>query len=193
MPGTNLILWDEFWKTCSRLLTGASLESVLHVPPTTINRSSSSTTTTQTKTDEEYARELQAQFDAEMGVTNNSISTSNTAMTRNGTFEQESNTTTTTSNTTRTSEQETYSETENTTSSSMFGSTFTLYHYNALLGGTLSTLRVTRLSAEEVVGMSSSSSSSQQHAIKGDLEDIIHTKWPYCQISWGKGQPPSID
>ena len=191
MPGTNLILWDEFWKTCSRLLTGASLESVLHVPPTNINQSSSSTTATQPKSDEEYARELQAQFDAEMGVTNNSTVTSNTTVTSSSTFEQDNNTTTAIPNTTSKSEQETNSTNNN--SSSMFGSTFTLYHYNALQGGTLSTLQVTRLSAEEVVGMSSSSSSSQQHAIKGDLEDIIHTKWPYCQISWGNGQPPSID
>uniref|UniRef100_A0A7S2WB12 Deubiquitinating enzyme MINDY-3/4 conserved domain-containing protein n=1 Tax=Eucampia antarctica TaxID=49252 RepID=A0A7S2WB12_9STRA len=202
MPGTNLILWDEFWKTCSRLFMGASLESVLHVPPpssqiTTIG------TSERPKTDEELARELQAQFDAEL---NNNGATSQPTMdyinNDHSGYDAEVSQLTLNNNNNNTNdgnEQITSFRHDNqnttTSSSSTCGSTFTLYHYNALRGGELSTMEITRLSAEELVGISSQQQLGGS-STRGDLEDVINTKWPSCKITRKNNnysKPPSID
>jgi hypothetical protein len=80
VSGSGIILWDDFWKTASRLLTGASIESVLESPDpdepppllqiTDRPASSASTTTTNTttntsppeETDEEMARRLASEW-----------------------------------------------------------------------------------------------------------------------------------
>lgn len=195
MPGTNLILWDEFWKTCSRLLMGASLESILHIPPPS-QQTNSTNTSKRPKTDEEYARELQAQFDDEMiGNVSSTISSTNDNNYNVNEFDAEVAQLCTDSNRYVENDQTALSNNTQNSLSSTFGSMFTLYHYNALRGGELSILEITRLPAEEVVGISS------QHQLgvgstRGDLEDVIRTKWPSCKLTYKtthNGRNPSID
>lgn len=196
MPGTNLILWDEFWKTCSRLLMGASLQSVLQVSPPS-QQTNQTDASKRPKTDEEYARELQAQFDAELNNNESStISSTNNNNFNSNEFDAEVAQFSTYQNSNVENDQTSLSNNTQDEISSTFGSMFTLYHYNALRGGEISILEITRLPAEEVVGASS------QHqpgigSTRGDLEDVIRTKWPSCKITCkmtrsGKSSP-SID
>ena len=73
------------------------------------------------------------------------------------------------------------------------GCTFPLYHYNGLRDGCLTPFRVTRLSAEEAVGVSIALSSKGGGDSGGDLQDVIRTKWPSCMINWLGKQAPCID
>jgi ubiquitin carboxyl-terminal hydrolase MINDY-3/4 len=78
-----------------------------------------------------------------------------------------------------------------------YGDTFILYHYNGLRGGALTPFRVTRLTAEEAVGSSialNRGNSAQTSAGgSGDLEDVVRTKWPSCMINWLGKNAPYID
>jgi hypothetical protein len=75
-----------------------------------------------------------------------------------------------------------------------YGKTFQLYHYNGLRGGALKPLRVTRMSAEEAVGASISLTGHNTNGShNGDLEDVVRTKWPSSMINWLGAPPPSID
>jgi len=80
-----------------------------------------------------------------------------------------------------------------------YGDTFNLFHYNGLRGGTLTPFRVTRLSAEEAVGASialnrgAGNASSHNLGGSGDLEDVVRTKWPSCMVNWLDKDPPFID
>jgi hypothetical protein len=75
-----------------------------------------------------------------------------------------------------------------------YGKTFQLYHYNGLRGGALKAFRVTRMSAEEAVGASISLMGHNTNGShNGDLEDVIRTKWPSSMINWLGAPPPSID
>lgn len=80
-----------------------------------------------------------------------------------------------------------------------YGDTFQLYHYNGLRGGSLTPFRVTRMSSEEAVGasialsQSGGGSGSAHGGGSGDLEDVIRTKFPSSSINWLGRQPPSID
>jgi hypothetical protein len=78
-----------------------------------------------------------------------------------------------------------------------FGDTFSLFHYNGLRGGVLTPFRITRLSADEAVGASVAlnrgSGGSSHGKSSQDLEDVVRTKWPSCAINWLGKQPPCID
>jgi hypothetical protein len=82
-----------------------------------------------------------------------------------------------------------------------FGDSIQLYHYNGLRGGTLTPFRVTRLSSEEAVGASialtqHSAGGASTHSSaggNGDLEDVIRTKYPSSSINWLGRTPPNID
>ena len=74
-----------------------------------------------------------------------------------------------------------------------YGNSFSLYHYNGLRGGTLTTFRVTRLSPEEAVGASIALNRGNASDGSGDLEDVVRTKWPSCMVDWGGQKPPYID
>jgi len=76
-----------------------------------------------------------------------------------------------------------------------YGSTFHLYHYNGLRGGILTPFRVTRLSAEEAVGASIALNrgNNSHSGGSGDLEDVVRTKWPSCMINWLGKSAPYID
>jgi hypothetical protein len=65
-----------------------------------------------------------------------------------------------------------------------YGSSFEMYHYNGLRGGTLTPFRVTRLSASEAVGSSVGLSSGTSNHGSDDLEAVVRTKWPSCTFDW---------
>ena len=82
-----------------------------------------------------------------------------------------------------------------------YGDTFPLYHYNGMRGGTLTSLQVTRLTAIEAVGASIGLGNSGAggggggggSGAGGDLEDVVRTKWPSCMLNWHGKAPPYID
>jgi ubiquitin carboxyl-terminal hydrolase MINDY-3/4 len=81
-----------------------------------------------------------------------------------------------------------------------FGDSFLLQHYNGLRGGVLTQFRITRLTADEAVGssialtrMGGSSHSGGSTGGSQDLEDVVRTKWPSCTVNWLGKQPPCID
>jgi hypothetical protein len=184
--GAGILLWEDVWKRTSRLMTGASLDTVLNMEGTT-NASTSSTPDASSEppplmpasaadaplSDEEYARLLQAEWN---GDTVTPITPTPP--------QPPSNTSTTTQNKKET-----------------FGTTFQLYHYNGLRGGNMKPFRVTRLSSEEAIGASVPLAHGQQAsgamgalaAQDGGLEAVLRTKWPSCKIDWLSGTSPSID
>ena len=154
MGGAGIILWNDFWKKVSRLMTGAALGNVL-------------------QSDEEFARQLQAQFESEQ------FETANVPHSTVGQGVA------TTNNTNRLNF-ETYSD-----------HSFQLFHYNGMRGGELTSVTVTRMNAEEAVGtdatlVDSSAGMSINHCLGEDLESVIRTKYPSCMFDWGGKQPPSL-
>ena len=72
VSGAGIILWDDFWKAASRLLTGATLESIMAGPaedrPPPLIRAETPTPTTiapTNETDEEMAKRLAAEWETE--------------------------------------------------------------------------------------------------------------------------------
>jgi len=197
--GAGIILWEDLWKRTSRLLTGASLESILDGTDEANNNSSNNAAMSvdinqassnplpagaaindAPLSDEELARKMQAEWNDETTVdlTGPSLAdvfdTVSTVPTINaaGTI-------------------------PSTAPAEKFGSTFQLYHYNGLRGGNFKAFSVTRLSADEAIGASISLGGSNQasHNIGGfggELDAVLRTKWPSCKIDW-IGSPPSID
>jgi hypothetical protein len=154
MSGAGIILWNDFWKKVSRLKTGASIGSVL-------------------QDDEEFARQLQAQFESEDNGTQSlpltTITDDRSTPTNNNRLNFE-----------------TYSD-----------HSFRLYHYNGMRGGELTSVKVTRMNAEEAVGanatlVDSSAGFSGNNGVSDDLESVIRTKYPSCMFDWGGRQPPSL-
>lgn len=192
VAGAGILLWEDVWKRVSRLLTGASLETVLNVDEDMNDSGSPHATmsssvqphhaplvpaTQKPLSDEEYARQLQAEWNGQDFPTPNPIPTPQ------GQGSSPSN-----------------PQQQQQQQGKEFGTTFQLYHYNGLRGGTMKPFRVTRLSSEEAIGASVSlgASSSQgnigsSNASDGGLEDVLRTKWPSCKIDWLNGSPPSID
>jgi len=183
--GAGIILWEDLWKRTSRLLTGASLESILDVDEETNNNNGNTASSTNPNkavsdipaseagtnvvqlTDEELARKLQAEWNGEVV---DLMETS--AITTPTTFP--------------------------TTTLEKFGPTFQLYHYNGLRGGNFRAFRVTRLSADEAIGASislgvSNQSSHNTGGFGGELDAVLRTKWPSCKINWIDNSPPSIN
>ena len=183
--GAGIILWEDLWKRTSRLLTGASLESILDADEESNNSNSNITSSTNPNevisnitgseagtnvvplTDEELARKLQAEWNGEVVdlMETSAITTPTTVP---------------------------------TTTLEKFGPTFQLYHYNGLRGGNFKAFRVTRLSADEAIGASislgvSNQASSNIGGFGGELDAILRTKWPSCKINWINNSPPSIN
>jgi hypothetical protein len=74
VSGAGIILWDDFWKAASRILTGASIESVVgggddDRPPPLIRAGTPppETTVPTQESDEEMARRLASEWEAEAG------------------------------------------------------------------------------------------------------------------------------
>lgn len=246
--GAGIILWDSFWKAVSRLLTGASLESVLqgggHIPHNVFSNqsgegrklSSSDTNipvqgsifesdeemakrlaveweradqplsmeedaagclemdkktdiTVRQKTDEEYARELQAHFEVEatneLGVgasSTSAIQGDDVAFGKNDlTMRASKNFTVPSSiilgensdsaegNSDNIKEDVPEQPPTKNLNFERMGDTFVLHHYNGLRQGALTSFRVTRLSSEEAVGGSVPLSNTQHDARSGSL------------------------
>lgn len=187
--GAGIILWEDLWKRTSRLLTGASLESILdgtdEANSIASNNSNAATSggsniNDAQLSDEELARKLQAEWNDESEI----LSGPSLA----NAFESGSTGSATSSLGTN----------QNTVPAQTFGQTFQLYHYNGLRGGNFKAFRVTRLSADEAIGASISLGGSNQasHSASGfggELDAVLRTKWPSCKIDWLNGSPPSID
>ena len=266
VAGAGIILWDDFWRACSRLMTGASLEMIMQVdinnknnadngppllitqfgkePMTSVRDSTHQSdeeyarklaeewgsfpnqrdempteiTNPGTKSDEDYARELQATWDAEFTAagqqsTGESDTLSNVATTDDiATLDSDDDNfpptsivqieekpekgTDETSSTAVKDASNIEKPWENELELEMHGHSFSLCHYNGLHNGTLTHFKLTRLSPIEAVGASISLSSKggNGHRTGGyDLEDVVRTKWPSCQLNWFGNRPPSID
>ncbi|KAL3808227.1 hypothetical protein ACHAXA_002194 [Cyclostephanos tholiformis] len=282
VAGAGIILWDDFWKACSRLMTGSSLESILATqdapmqvdandkssihngPPLFITQFGADKIVPMTsaplhqsdeelakklavewgslpdqgeiltgisdsvhgqnmKSDEDYARELQAIWNAEIiAASHASIEesgnfdltdlTSQVATTDDvGALESDSDdhcfaksptpSVGTTATTATISNDETTDNIQEKSRGNQLGleeqgHSFSLFHYNGLHGGKLTHLRLTRLSPTDAVGASSALSSkgiSGHGAGSCDLEDVVRTKWPSSVMNWFGQNPPSIE
>jgi hypothetical protein len=171
------------------------------------------------KSDEDYARELQAMWDTEItaaghpsiGDSDNIDLTSQVATTDDvGVLESDDDddlfaksltpsvgTTTTTATTTN---DETTDNIQDKSRGEQLGldeqgHSFSLFHYNGLHGGCLTRLRLTKLSTEAVgASIALSSKGSSGHGAGGcDLEDVVRTKWPSSMMNWFGKNPPSIE
>ncbi|GKY96672.1 hypothetical protein MPSEU_000626800 [Mayamaea pseudoterrestris] len=71
---------------------------------------------------------------------------------------------------------------------------FILYHYNGLRGGKVAPLQITRLKSEEAIGVNAGLNNEMHSSggLGGGLGDIVWTKWQSCKISW-MGDVPDID
>lgn len=256
--GAGIILWDDFWKVAGRLMTGATVESILGSGTSTdpimiddmpdlvpagketdeemarrlnaewsndglsgLNALSSAAAAVSTPTDsmdvepspgmsdEEYARVLQAAFDS-----GNDFPASSSV----GAIQGDETVADDLSNTVGPSP--TIAEVENTSllgdtetpvdmdmedtkpparkahSFEEFGESFSMFHYNGLRGGILTPFHVTRLSSQEAIG-SSVALNRGGTAVGGgssqDLEDVVRTKWPSCNVDWLGARAPFID
>lgn len=261
VAGAGIILWDDFWRACSRLMTGASLEMIMQDnknnadigPPLLITPFGEEPMTSvrdsthqsdeeyarklaeewgslpnqreipteiihSVKSDEDCARELQAMWDAELTAagqqsTGESDTLSNVATTDDivtldsddenfaliSNIHNEGKTEKGTDATSSTVAKDTSNKEkpwENELEFEMHWQSFSLCHYNGLHNGTLTQFKLTRLSPIEAVGASISLSSKggNGHRTGGyDLEDVVRTKWPSCQLNWFGKRPPSID
>jgi ubiquitin carboxyl-terminal hydrolase MINDY-3/4 len=189
--GAGIILWEELWKKTSRLLTGASVQSVLQdsgnsgtsTPPPPLSESdpisknssfdaAAAATSDAPMTDEELARLLQAELNG--GVVDLTAIGGSDGVAA-------SCTNATTSDTASTTAVAAPEFPEALVSGTQYGHTFEMYHYNGLRGGKLRQFRVTRLNADEAIGASVPLGASQHHhtmaSMGGDLEDVLRTKW----------------
>ncbi len=203
--GAGIILWEELWKKTSRLLTGASLQSVLLSQHDLEEEEEDDTSLTTTNThsivaslpmtmrttatagaaeginedddrngvppmsDEELARKLQAEWNAEfVDVTGSSSMMTTTSSMMMTTTSQEGTLT---------------SSASSDPSGQRYGKTFQLYHYNGLRGGNFTPFQVTPLNADDAIGASIPLSTPQQAShhlttgIGGNLEHVLRTKW----------------
>lgn len=286
VSGANIILWDDFWKAASRLMTGATLETVLQgdegsanpivigggidddddePPPLLTNYAENDTATirptalgpgvetdeemarrlgaewgsytaesgagadsgglnalstvasamdvdlpaenSNTMTDEEMARKLQEQFNAENSGGGGGISSASSVTAVRGSPIPFDSGASLGLNKVEEEEEEDAKPAAKPSSSPVasssnmsfeqFGDSFLLHHYNGLRGGVLTQFRITRLSAEEAVGSSIAltrgGGSSHGGSGSQDLEDVVRTKWPSCTVNWLGKQPPYID
>jgi hypothetical protein len=216
ISGAGIILWSDFWRVTSRLMTGASLESVLNtkvtektgndVTPLMITQFGESNNNAMEsdeamarrlaaewgtdqigKSDEEIARELQAQFES-----NHSTNGSNDEVQiievqqPNTAAVNKGNQSTPVEKSNPTRDMET-----------ICSSSFKLHHYNCLRGGELSTFSVTKLTPEEAVGMSvplvpTNFDVQKSNGRIDDLESVVRTKYTSCRFDWGERHPPSL-
>jgi hypothetical protein len=240
VSGAGIILWEDAWKSLSRLLTGSSLESiidssddVIHVatiPPAMQSDealakklaeewgTSHETENPDADSDEAFARRLQAQWDAEadaiddnktndatmddtksdddslgLGFNPSDFELSNeNPIVGSGVKEHLKNRPPTPPN----SSLRELSQLETARGNfEEYGSSFEMFHYNGLRGGTLTPFRVTRLSATEAVGSSIGLSSGTSNHGSDDLEAVVRTKWPSCTFDWlgDSKRAPCID
>lgn len=219
--GAGIVLWDDFWKATSRLLTGASLESVLQKdvgPPPLIKAGDQSDANNSSsnlgfETDEDMARRLQNEWgypdqpDAILGDTSSVGAITGGSPVNLPSDEdddqQSSKDDTTPMDIDSSCDRQKMAPSISSKSLASsydfekFGNTFPLYHYNGLRGGVLTCFRVTRLSPEEAVGASIALTRGSNNGSGGvssmDLEDVIRTKWPSCAVNWLGNAPPFID
>ena len=182
MAGSGIIIWASFWKNVSRLLTGASLESVLQTSPSSTEANSDlsdlpllitqngeeSSGTNRMESDEEMARRLAAEWGtSEMSnPTEESKSDEQLARELQAQFEADSevamiNSTSSPSSMLESSAQSIKSSTVTSKQSNSIGGmdvesyqnkSFDLHHYNNLREGELTSFTITRLRSEEAVG-----------------------------------------
>jgi Domain of unknown function (DUF4205) len=179
--GAGIILWEDLWKRTSRLMTGATLESVLqgseemggtcNVSKDLMHSSAETIEASLALADEDLARRLHAEWNGEVVDFSDRAVMKVERVTAGGSGRPQTE---------------------------QYGQTFQLHHYNGLRGGIFKSFGITRLSADEAIGASASLGVSSQafYAVGGsggDLEHVLRTKWPSCKIDWLGSPPPSID
>ena len=199
--GAGIILWEELWKKTSRLLTGASVQSVLQdegdddkpppleplgdafVEPPPAAAAAPVAPQDQFLSDEELARKLQAEWNNEVvDLSGANVGTGASTM---GTTTGSNAATASVASSLDTMPALEASDPDPIDTVKLdglnFGNSFQLYHYNGLRGGTFRPFRVTRLNADEAIGASIPLGSSSHQGVAslggGDLEDVLRTKW----------------
>lgn len=181
--GAGILLWEDVWKRTSRLLTGATLEAVLNSDDITTNSDPTTSSAlvsldatggvapispTAVLSDEEYARQLQAEWDGQL---NPVPPTPKVPIVQQQVPQKES-----------------FGKTFRLYHyNGLRGGTRLMKPFH-----------VTPLSSQEVIGASvslsgASRSDSFLRDSPGGLEDVLWTKWPSCRIAWSSESPPSID
>jgi Domain of unknown function (DUF4205) len=177
--GAGIILWEDLWKRTSRLLSGASLESVLVQPsdvagPATVAAAAAATSSNEMMTDEELARKLQDEWNDNDTRNNN-----------DDVIEETTQATTTTTTTTATDTR----------------TVIQMYHFNGLRGGRFTKFTIKKdVSDDEAVGASVALQTHQHHGAfgggSGSLTEVLRTKWPTATVTYdnsNSNSPPSID
>jgi ubiquitin carboxyl-terminal hydrolase MINDY-3/4 len=202
--GAGIILWEELWKKTSRLLSGASIESVLQdcgnnchgggktsplplLDPDAASAASSFDTAAATMSDspmsdEELARLLQTELNRGVidltGLHDNNSNKANFAAAAESTTAMASDAAT--ASPADVANLDTFESKNHVQLQYQYGHTFQLYHYNGLRGGNFQPFRVTRLNADEAIGASIPLGVSHSTSLAGvglDLEDVLRTKW----------------
>lgn len=178
------ILWDDFWKSVSRLATGESLEQVLASPEPAWKAAMEARqgAARRPRSDSEIARALQASLNA--GGDGSEVLQEAAAAAAVAAVAAEVGP-------------------EGGGSAAGAGGlegdaeeVHDLFHFNGLSGGALVPFRVALQRVQHMVGVSVTMASSVMNASSGmsnPLEAVLHTRWPHATVLWGGAEPPSID
>lgn len=217
--GAGIVLWDDFWRAVSRLMTGASLESVIGGQPTPVEQPVSQSGN-RPRSDSDVARELQAELDGLTDVTPMDVDP--------GPFsaQQGSSGFKTDAELARELQAELdpsyvipplvdqspsipqepdpvaqrQKHIHRHDSFAKEGDeSFMMYHYNGLIGARgnarLVRFAMTKRSADDAVGMTVPLSDTQSGGASGSLpiDEVVRTKWQGARTDWLGQEPPSID
>jgi hypothetical protein len=219
ISGAGIILWNDFWRTTSCLMTGATLQSVLdqnmkhnscttaEVAPVISGESGQTSGASAVESDEALARRLAEEW----GTTQQYTSKSDEEIARDlqVQFQSEGNGNITStendvqmidtsqdndvpSNSDNILIQSHTKESQGDAETNM-GSSFPMFHYNTLRSGELTMFKVTRQSSLEAVGRSIPLSSTDNGSTDdNDLAAVVRTKYNSCKCYWEGEQPPSL-
>lgn len=190
-PGAGIILWDDLWKSVSRLMVGTPLQAVLSGP---IQTSSAP----RPRSDSDIARELQAELNGDgpsTPQTNEHMDDYEFARK----LQAELNGTTPVRP--ATPPPPTSLHRHDSLANESTGTSFTMFHYNGLTSGQgrarLVEFTLTKRSDEDIIGMAVplGTSGGLEGALDSQfpIEDVLRTKWPGATVNWQNQTPPRID
>jgi hypothetical protein len=166
--GAGIILWEDLWKQTSRVLTGASLDAVLSVkggPSPLIQTFAAGPTAPDQLSDEELARQLQAEWNGEPVVIPPSSSAVPSSMNN--------------------AHKETYGNTFQLYHyNGLRGGNLRCFRVTRLSADEA-------IGASVALGNTQGPMSMMDGS--GNLEDVLRCKWPSCKVDWTGASPASID